>query len=309
MSDRSFFGQARRALGNNPNLGSYISLLLGQLMVGCNIVASRVLSLDHPPLQILIGRFLVASIVLLLLHGMTPKVKKHAIDFKSLSFRDWLFLTAQALCAGALFNLFLLLGLKYTTASVAGIITSALPAYIAVLSWIILREHISVRKGLCILFAVFGLIVMNLSKFMAVSDHHFIGDFFLLLALLPEALYYVLIKCYRPTFPLFFAAALLNAINLPFLLLFFFFFYDAQWIFSMTDVGLVVITGVASAFFYVFWLKGCKTVDASTAGIFTAFMPIGTLLIASIFLGETVSITQVLGMLLVLFSIYVSARA
>ena len=53
-----------------------------------------------------------------------------------------------------------------------------------------------------------------------------------------------------------------------------------------------------------FWLLH---VSGSTAGLLTATMPIGTLLIAWIFLGETISRLQMIGMLLVIASIILNA--
>ena len=47
--------------------------------------------------------------------------------------------------------------------------------------------------------------------------------------------------------------------------------------------------------------------SGATAGLFTAVMPIGTLIIAWLFLGETILMLQMLGMLLVIFSIILNA--
>jgi len=108
----------------------------------------------------------------------------------------------------------MLTGLNYTDANVAGIITSALPALIAIMSWFILQEKISAQKVLCVIFATMGLVTIAYDKLHGLSEcHSFIGDSMVLLALLPEASYYVLCKLYTNRLPLFLTSSLLNGIN------------------------------------------------------------------------------------------------
>ncbi|WP_264770462.1 DMT family transporter, partial [Coxiella burnetii] len=62
-----------------------------------------------------------------------------------------------------------------------------------------------------------------------------------------------------------------------------------------------------SALFYVFWFSGCNHVSSSSAGLITAFMPIATLIIAYLFLGERITVFQLLGLGLVILSIVFNA--
>ena len=97
-------------------------LILAQIMVGVNIVFSKYVLSSIPTLFILALRFTLASIILLPLHWLTPAKKLPVFSyFAQLKRRDWLFIFAQALSAGVLFNFLILWGLRYTDANVAGI--------------------------------------------------------------------------------------------------------------------------------------------------------------------------------------------
>jgi len=297
-------------LKQNQFLQGIIFLALAQTMVGVNIVASKLLLSSIPVLVLLEIRFLVATCVLLPLHWLTPhrklSLKTHFVALES---RDWFFVLAQALSAGVLFNAIMLTGLSYTDANVAGVITSTLPAMIAVLSWLILCEKISAQKALCVVFATMGLIVIAYDKIKGVSpSHSFWGDALILLSLLPEASYYVLCKLYKNRLPIFLTSAVLNGINALLLLpVLFFVTWDPAGINAITWLILLVI-GLSSGLFYVFWFMGAKHVDGIMASLSTAFMPIATVILAWIILGERLTIVELLGMGLVLFSIALYAR-
>lgn len=74
------------------------------------------------------------------------------------------------------------------------------------------------------------------------------------------------------------------------------------------NVSLLFITGISSGLFYVFWFWGCKQVKGSVAGLFTAFMPVTTLLVAWFALGESITVLQTLGMILVMASVVFNAK-
>ena len=288
-----------------------IFLILAQTMVGVNIVTSKLLLSSIPVLILLEIRFLSATLVLLPLHWVNAASRKNSLKslFSELTHRDWLFIFAQALSAGVLFNALMLTGLNYTDANVAGIITSALPALIAIMSWFILHEKISVQKAFCIVFATIGLVIIACGKLNGINTFHsFFGDSIVLLALLPEASYYVLCKVYPNRLPLFLTSALLNGIN-AFLLLptLFLVSWEPANINMMTWFTLLII-GLSSGFFYVFLFIGAKHVDSIMASLSTAIMPIATVILAWFILGEELTSLELMGMGLVLFSIFLYAR-
>jgi drug/metabolite transporter (DMT)-like permease len=287
-----------------------IFLVLAQIMVGVNIVTSKLLLSSIPVLILLEMRFLLATLVLIPLHWITPVSSKNPLQLLSeLERRDWFFILSQALSAGVLFNALMLTGLNYTDANVAGIITSALPAIIALLSWFILREKISAQKALCIVFATMGLVIIAYDKLNGIGDSHsFFGDSIVFLALLPEATYYVLCKLYKNRLPLFLTSALLNGINALLLLPVLFLVHWEPANINMMSWLILFVIGLSSGLFYVFWFVGVQHVDSIMASLSTAIMPIATVILAWIILGEGLTPLELAGMGLVLLSIILYAR-
>lgn len=285
-------------------------LVLAQLMVGINIVASKLLIASIPLPILLILRFSLASLVLLPLHWLSSASRYSLREyFLKLKRRDWFFLFAQAVSAGFLFNCLMLTGLHYTDANIAGIITSALPAIIAILSWLILREAISTQKAFCIAVATVGLLIIACSKLRSIgSAHSFFGDFMIFLALFPEAFYYVLCKLYLNKLPVFLTSALLNAINVVLLLPALIFTHWNPVNFNVTNWLILFIIGLSSGLFYVFLSRGAQRVDAIMTSLSTAVMPVVTVILARIVLKEDLTLLELLGMSFVLSSIVLYAK-
>lgn len=295
----------------NKATSGLLLLILAQTMVGINIVTSKFLIADIPVLILLEIRFALACVILLPIHWIT-KAKEHNLAwyYSTLSARDGIYIFAQAVCAGVLFNCLMMGGLNYTDANVAGIITSALPAMIAIMSWIILKEKISFQKSLCVAFASFGLIVIAYGKLKGSSGvHSFLGDFLIFLSLLPEASYYVLCKLYKNRLPVFLTSSLLNGINALILLPILFNMSLPAFEINQVNGLLILLLGLTTGLFYVFWFLGALRVDGIMASLSTAAMPVSTVILSWFFLHEDLSLLEFSGMGLVIFSIILYARS
>jgi drug/metabolite transporter (DMT)-like permease len=88
--------------------------------------------------------------------------------------------------------------------------------------------------------------------------------------------------------------------------------FFANWhaVFTLTTHAyfILFLVSISSALFYLFWFLGCNQVSAGTAGLVTAAMPISTLLLSFLFLGEHITPVQGIGTLLILLSIVFGAR-
>jgi len=295
---------------NRYVLQGMLFLILTQVMASINIVLSKFVLTSIPILFILELRFTLAAMILLPLHWFTPARKSTVFSYlRKLTTKDWLVIFAQALSAGALFNILMLWGLHYTDANVAGIITSALPAIIALMSWLILGEKISGKKIACVGFASLGLLVIAADKLIGKQVHHsFLGDILVLASLLPEATYYILSKKHVTPLPVFLISALLNGINAIVLLLVGLFSNWGSFTITLFDWFILVILGLSAGFFYVFWYFGYQKVDGVMASLSTAAMPLATVLSAGLLLGERLTQPQALGTSMVILSIIAYGR-
>lgn len=269
-------------------------LVLAQSMVGINIVFAKLL-IASVSLPMLLGtRFILASLMLLPLHWLTKSRKTPLREhFSILNTKDYVYLIAQAICAGSLFNFLMFFGLKFTDANLAGIITSALPAIIAIMAWIILNERFSAKKLVCVAFASLGLAIIAADKIQTPNMvHSFFGDFVVFVSLFPEALYYILCKLHPNKLPVFLIAFLMNAINaIIFLIVLSRVPINTSGI-SLETWVMLVLSAISSGLFYVFWLYGSKHVDGMMASLSTTIMPVVTVLFAWIILKEHLSFIE-----------------
>ncbi|WP_119344541.1 DMT family transporter [Facilibium subflavum] len=289
---------------------SIFFLIMAQAVTGINITGSKYLVAHLPIIVLLEIRFVIGSIVLLsCIPFFGNKNKNDRIS--KLNKKDWGILIAQALCAGMAFNLLMLSGIQFTSASMAGLITSTLPAIIILLSFVFFKQRITRFKLLCIIFATIGLVAINGPNLRGTNASliSLLGDAIILLAMIPEASYYVISKFKSTHLSPVKSAFLMNIINaIAMVPILFFANWHKLFTLSTTGYGVLLLVSLASALFYLFWFLGCNNVSTSTAGLLTAFMPISTLLLSFLFLNEAITLLQGIGTLLILSSIVFGSR-
>lgn len=288
----------------------YIQLILAQTGVGLGIVTGKkMLSLGVPVYMQVELRFLLSFFILL--SFLMIKARRAREDFElipKISKRDWTLVIMQAVCAGVLFNILMLFGLKYTTATMAGIITSALPVVIAILSFVFLKERLSRNKILAIILVVIGVSILHIDTIgSSTAQSPIIGGVLVGLALLPEGLYTIFSKILGKKIDPLVQATWINLISCLLFLPFWIFsgMWNAMDIIDLKAAGFIVLGSFASMLFYYFWTAGVTHVKATTAAIFTGVMPIVTTIAAILMLHESFSIFDLLGMAFVLASIFI----
>jgi drug/metabolite transporter (DMT)-like permease len=285
-------------------------LILAQVMVGFNIVGAKAATLGAGIAVFLTIRFITATTLLTVMHTLTARKPNRAPWplLKTIDLKTSLVLIGQAFGAGIGFNGLMYWGLHKTNANVAGIIMSALPAMIIIASVLFLKERLTRKSIVCLLLAVIGLVVMNTGKVLHSGFGSLAGDAIILLALLPEAAYYVLTKVSPTHYPVFFISALMNWINLIVLLpIALIIVPHPAWHLPLHTLLITMAVGFSSALFYVFWYLGAKTTSATVSAMMTALMPITAGILAWLILHETLSAYQYAGMSLIILSIGVFA--
>lgn len=292
---------------------AYLSIILAMIMIGGNIPLGKLIIETIPPTSFAMLRFVSASLILVPLAMMEQGALQ---SLRILKPRQWLEITLFSLFGAVLFTTFMLVGVQYTTAINAGIISSSLPAVIAVLSFLILREFISARTAGSIALAVLGIAILNLS---GPSGHSggasnsmganaiLFGNSLIFAAICSEALFAVLSRRYAALIPIWTLSLLMHALAIPLtipLLL----IMDGGW--QIPDASLSFWATAsyyilsASLFSFYFWCYGIKAVPASTAGVFTALVPVTSLLIAILALGESLTWLQVAGLSCIFLSLW-----
>lgn len=293
----------------------YMQMIVAQIGVGVSVVVSKILMKEGVSVATQVeGRFVFCSIFLLL--NLLPavlykKYKGDASDFSlNLNKKQWSVLIAQSLCAGVLFNLIMLAGLRYTTATMAGILTSTLPAILAILSFLILKERIGNQRIFAIFLAIVGVIILHLDSIgTGHSKNALLGGVLVVLAMIPEGLYTILTKILGNVVNPLVQAVAINLISsvIFFPVWLYYVGFDGMGHLDQSHFIKLAMTGLLSYFFYYFWTAGVTKVQASMAAIFTGIMPIATTVTAIIMMGESFTLYDAAGMTFVLSSIVIGS--
>ena len=199
-------------------------------------------------------------------------------------------------------------GIALSNAVSAGIILAAIPAAVALLSWVFLREQMQLRLLLAIACAVGGIALLNLSANGDAADGSslWLGRALLLGAVFCEATYVVIGKKLSSALSPKRISALINlwglALSTPaglYLLLDF----DLQQVPLSGWLLLLYYSAAASMISVWLWLQGLRAVPAAHSGVFTVMLPMGSVLTGVLLLGETLALGQILALTLALLGI------
>lgn len=283
-------------------LFAFACLALSMLMVGGNIAIGKAVLADLPVFLFAFIRFLIACLVLA--PGMLLAPVRRGLDRGAVR---GLFL--QSFFGCFLFSLFMLYGVTLTSATSAGIITSATPSLIALLAWLWLRERVDGRNALAIALAVGGIALLNLLGADGGRDG-LLGNLLVLGAVLAEALFAIYSR--RLSLRLH-PWAMAFGVNLAGLLLFLPLALPQLPAFDWrapapATWGLLLFYAItASVLSFLLWYRGIRQVPANVAGLFTGLMPVSAALVGVLALGERFALSHALGMLLVLGAILLGA--
>jgi len=285
---------------------AYFQLAMSMSIVGANVSIGKIIVSELPIFLFSEIRFLIA---LLFLIPMLFCDNKGVVFVKK---NNLLYLFLQAFFGVFLFSIFMLYGVKFTTGTSAGIITSTVPAAIALLSFFILGEKPSRRQIASVGLAVLGISVISFQGSSTVKDNALLGNLLIIGAVVSEALFTIYAKKLSDALsPLQMAVG----INIIGLLLFSPFAINEALAFNFSKINMSMwlIIGyysvTASVLSFILWYRGVKNVSASIAGLYTGFMPIAATLVSVIILNEKFGFNHLSGMICVLCAIYLGSKS
>lgn len=283
----------------------YFHLAMAMLIVGSSVVAGKMMIMELPVFLASGLRFALAVACL------TPIMYFREGGFPRLRRRSVLILLAQAMLGSVLFTVFLLYGLKWTTPSSAGVLTSTTPAWMALLAWAVFRESLTPRMAVGVGLALLGVLAINImggdgDSGSRAGGNVLLGNGLVLAAVLCESLFLVLRKFIpEPISPLatstlvslfglglFLPLSVYEAVGTDFSTI------------SLTGWGSVVYYGlVVTVLAYLFWFAGIVRASAAAAGVMTGIMPVSALFLSWLVLGERIDAAQLAGCAFVLLGI------
>jgi len=263
-------------------------LILSMLFVGSNVGIGKSIVVFVPVAILATLRFVIAIAVL---WPLFSPVKMRAVRRA-----EWLNLFLQAFFGTFMFTLLMLNGVQRTSAVAAGVITSTIPAIVALFAWLILREKPNGRALVSIALAIAGVVTINLANggtsahdAGAASSGSLTGNLLILGAVCCESIYVILSRRLTQTLAPIDICAYTHLFGLFLMLPL---GATAMWQFDYASVpaatwALVVWYGLsASIFSFWLWMKGIRHVPGSLAGVFSAVLPIAAAAYGIAFLGE-----------------------
>lgn len=277
----------------------YLSLVLTMFLWGGTFIAGRLLAGAVEPASAAFLRFLIASVAMLVL------TKAIEGKFAMPTPRLWLSLVLLGLTGVFAYNVFFFSGLQHISAGRASLIVAGTPLVITIFAALFLKERLSLLKGCGVLVSLTGAI-------MVISNGHpgslFTGGFgrgeqALLGCVLSWSAYSLIGRSVLRTLPPLTAVCYSSIIGTLFLA----FPAASEGLFgklatitalSWASLAYLGIGGTALGFslYYI----GIKKIGASRAGIFINLVPVFSLILSWLILGETVRLAVLAGGLLVL---------
>ena len=282
-------------------LVAYACLALSMSLVGSYVALSKPLVAALPVFLLAWLRFGIGGL------AMLRWLKKPAEEIPMTGQTKRL-VFLESFLGNFLFSICMLFGVSMTSAVAAGVIMAAIPAAVAVMSWLFLRERIGLRVWASVACAVVGIGLVSLSKNELPvhmvpgleadlsSKQAWLGNLLLLGAVLCEAAYAVIGKKLTGVLSPKRITALINlwgfALVTPLGLW-------MAWGFDFTAVApaswlLLVFYALAASVWTVWlWMTGLKTIPANQAGVFTVLLPVSAAAVGVLVLGETLNGTQI----------------
>jgi drug/metabolite transporter (DMT)-like permease len=277
-------------------------LALSMALVGSYVGLSKQLVLVFPIFLLAWLRFGIGGLAML--HWLRKPASEAPLNAPT---KRLLFL--ESFLGNFLFSICMLYGVSMTSAVAAGIIMASIPACVAVMSWLFLRERVSMRVWGAVACAVIGIALVSLSKgersahispgldANLTSKTAFWGNLLVFGAVVCEAAYAVIGKKLTGTLGPKRITSIINlwgfALVLP-LGLWQAMHFDFAAVPANTWLLLLFYSLAASVCTVWLWMTGLKTVPASQAGVFTVMLPISAAAVGVLLLGERMSGLQML---------------
>ena len=297
-------------------LAAYAALAGSMLTVGLCVTLGKMAVL-HMPLIALAGVRCAAAILALLPLAWREAGGGAALlaTLRGVRGRDRLDLVGQSLFGVVLFTLLMLGGVRLTGATDAGLIAATMPLAILVLAWPLLGERPRRRTLLAGMLGTAGIALLTLAAGDGVGAGGTVarglGNLLVVGAVGAEALYAILAKRLADRVPPAAMALAMNAIGLALLapLLPF-----QPWgaLIATVPPGIWAVAALygvlTSALALILWYRGSRRVPGATAGLFTALLPVGAVVSATLLLGEAPTARHAAGGAIILIALAVGLR-
>lgn len=277
----------------------YIALILAIMFWGSSFIATKIAYTSFTPMLVCLLRFIISS-VLMTLYGLTRK-RPHPTK------QDWKNIMLSAVFGITVYYALENIGLTLTTASDASLISASYPVITVIVGMLFYNIHISRKSWIGILTAMLGIFILTARTAEAASDA-FTGDMLLIMDgflwgfynYITQAVssrcdsysiswYQILIGTVLFVPLTFIEAPVIGEVTLPAVL-------------ALLYLGICCTMAALILYNY-----GLRSVSAKTAVSLMNLMPVFGLLFSALILHEKITLIQIIGGIIVLIGVGLSA--
>jgi drug/metabolite transporter (DMT)-like permease len=284
----------------------YTLLTLAALFWAGNVVLGRDVAGRIPPVTLNTLRWTIALLVLM------PIAWPQLVGRGKIVWAHWGQLLLLAVPSVTIYNTFIYLGTRTTTATNAGLIVGTMPIATLVLAILAGQERATVTRVAGFVASFIGVAcVITKGDLTNIHDMFSSGDLFILGAALSWAAYSILLRHFAVPLGSFALLAVLSAIGLALCIPFCVWeFVSGERIFwSFGVFAAIIYVGIfPSVIATIFWNEAVTRVGAGTAGIFFNLVPVFAVLMAITVLAETMTLFQLIGMGMIFIGIWLTTK-
>ena len=285
---------------------AYACLALSMTLVGSYVALSKPLVAAIPVFLLAWLRFGIGALAML--HWLRKPFGEAPLTPQT---KRLLFL--ESFLGNFLFSVFMLFGVSMTSAVSAGIILAALPAVVAVMSWLFLGDRVERATWAAVACAAAGIALLALrgDHGPGASDASWLGNLLVFAAVLCEASYAVIGKKLTGALGPRRITAIINLWGLALMTplgIWAALRFDFATLGPALWAGLVFYALAASIWSVWLWMTGLKVVPASQSGVFTIMLPLTAAAVGVVALGERFDGWQAAAMALAIAAVVLATR-
>ncbi len=278
---------------------SFIFIILTVLFWGYSFISTKIVLKEIPPASIAFFRQLIALTVLLIWLLPTKKLPKITI-------REFLQIGFAAFFGIVLYFLFENTGLKFTGASSAAMIVSAVPIFTLLSEVLFFKLKATMKMIVCISVSIAGVyLVISVNGRLDFSSSSFYGNMLVMGAMIAWVIYTILNKKFGSKHSSL-SLTTYQTLASIFLFLPFVVSESSSWkaLTLIPFLNLLYLGIFCSAFAYFFFIYASKRLGPTISSSFLNLIPIVTVLSSFFVLGEKIAYIQIAGMFLIMISLY-----
>jgi drug/metabolite transporter (DMT)-like permease len=287
---------------DRKHLTAYIEVVFAVIVWGASFVFTKLALRDLQPVTVVWTRFSIGVVILgiatLARHQLALPRRNDLpylalLGFLGITFHQWLQST----------------GLQTVQASTTAWVVATSPIFIAILSWLFLREKLNWLQVTGILLAAFGvLVVVSDGKINSIFTGQFgtFGDILILISAVNWAVFSILstsgLKRFPPTQMMFFVMTI-GWLFTSILFLFGGGPADMLHITWTSFIGVAFLGIFCSGLAYIAWYDGLKALTATQTGAFLYIEPLVAVIVAWAILGESILLLTLIGGVIILVGV------